>query len=506
MARTARRPCWTRAPHAPARPAANAPWASAAAGAPPATCTGTGTAANAPCSPDRRVPVRPARVPCRSSVATAASPATTTGTGPAASARRSGGSADGATRGLRCRHLSRLWARLPARVLLHAGALPDVRPVLAAARRRAPARAPVAGGTPAAPLYELRPRRARAARRPVPRLLCVSAPDRARATAGVGVALMDPPEGYVAVTCPVCGRGYQTLQAAPVPFCSVACADAVRLPATPPPEPPRLFRALAVVAPVKHTASRRTATARRLYASLVDAGLLRVGLVVAVHSPPDRAGVVAPVGPVGWPAAPAASVGGSAHRASGGASAALPATRTGAGPARSGPPLPVPARSAGSLRNPFAVAGAARATPTGTGLTVSDHRGCGSGRMASRPCRVCGRVFPPGYGFTAGRCRMCQMYWRRHGVERPPGPHPASSPRPCTHCGRLTTALVRRQCRRCYVYWQRHGVERPQDLRAPGSCQTCGRPVQSIHRGRCNACYQYWYRTGRERPAELWQR
>jgi hypothetical protein len=53
---------------------------------------------------------------------------------------------------------------------------------------------------------------------------------------------MDPPEGYVAVTCPACGRGYQTLEAAPVVFCSVACADSVRLPATPPPEPPPLFR------------------------------------------------------------------------------------------------------------------------------------------------------------------------------------------------------------------------------------------------------------------------
>ena len=55
---------------------------------------------------------------------------------------------------------------------------------------------------------------------------------------------MDPPEGYVAVTCPACGRGYQTLAAAPVPFCAVACADAAARPATPPPAPGHLFRAV----------------------------------------------------------------------------------------------------------------------------------------------------------------------------------------------------------------------------------------------------------------------
>jgi hypothetical protein len=55
---------------------------------------------------------------------------------------------------------------------------------------------------------------------------------------------MDLPDGYVALTCPVCGRGYQTLEAAPVPCCSVACADTMRLPATPSPAPPQLFRAV----------------------------------------------------------------------------------------------------------------------------------------------------------------------------------------------------------------------------------------------------------------------
>jgi hypothetical protein len=66
-----------------------------------------------------------------------------------------------------------------------------------------------------------------------------------RTPARTVAALMDPPEGYVAVTCPACGRGYQTLQAAPVLFCSVACADAAHRPATPPPAAvPQLLRAV----------------------------------------------------------------------------------------------------------------------------------------------------------------------------------------------------------------------------------------------------------------------
>jgi hypothetical protein len=55
---------------------------------------------------------------------------------------------------------------------------------------------------------------------------------------------MDPPEGYAAVLCPVCGQSYQTLRQAPVSYCSVACADTVRRPATPPVEPPHLVRAV----------------------------------------------------------------------------------------------------------------------------------------------------------------------------------------------------------------------------------------------------------------------
>src|SRR4051794_17025698 len=55
---------------------------------------------------------------------------------------------------------------------------------------------------------------------------------------------MDPPKGYIMVTCPRCGHGYQTLEAAPVAFCSVACADTAHRPATPPPKPSHLFRAV----------------------------------------------------------------------------------------------------------------------------------------------------------------------------------------------------------------------------------------------------------------------
>jgi hypothetical protein len=46
---------------------------------------------------------------------------------------------------------------------------------------------------------------------------------------------MNPPDGYVALACLVCGRIYQTRRATPAPFCSVACADATHRPATPVP-------------------------------------------------------------------------------------------------------------------------------------------------------------------------------------------------------------------------------------------------------------------------------
>ena len=85
--------------------------------------------------------------------------------------------------------------------------------------------------------------------------------------------------------------------------------------------------------------------------------------------------------------------------------------------------------------------------------------------MAARTCRVCGRAFPAGYWFAHGRCRMCQMYWRRHGAERPPAPSqfPATL-RPCTHCGQVTTRLIRERCPLCYEYQRRTGHERPPRL------------------------------------------
>ncbi len=102
---------------------------------------------------------------------------------------------------------------------------------------------------------------------------------------------------------------------------------------------------------------------------------------------------------------------------------------------------------------------------------------------------------------------MCAMYWRRHGVERPPQvPRGAATLRLCRRCGQPTAQPRRGWCNRCYQYWWRYHVERPLRPRPLRPCQTCGQLVQEFHRGRCNPCYQYWYRTGRERPPELWQR
>jgi hypothetical protein len=78
--------------------------------------------------------------------------------------------------------------------------------------------------------------------------------------------------------------------------------------------------------------------------------------------------------------------------------------------------------------------------------------------------------------------------------------------RRCTACGHVCALdhWRRGRCPRCNIYWWRHGVERPLGPPPPGPCQTCGRPSQPRIRSRCNACYLYWCRTGRERPPRLW--
>jgi hypothetical protein len=127
--------------------------------------------------------------------------------------------------------------------------------------------------------------------------------------------------------------------------------------------------------------------------------------------------------------------------------------------------------------------------------------------MATRTCRICGRVDPPGGCLPSGRCRMCHGYWRHHGVERLPGPpRPPATRRSCTHCGQVTWTPERGRCSACYHYWLRYGTDRPLGPRPLRPCQTCGQLVQQFHRGRCNACYQYWHRTGCERPPRLWAR
>ena len=133
--------------------------------------------------------------------------------------------------------------------------------------------------------------------------------------------------------------------------------------------------------------------------------------------------------------------------------------------------------------------------------------------MATRTCRVCGRVDPPGSRLTDGRCRMCYVYWRRHAVERPPGPPQIPAvPRVylCAHCGRPTRRLERGWCHACYMYWRRTGRERPPAplWRAPATprpCGICRQLTVMVTRGRCAACYSYWHRTGHERPAHLWE-
>jgi hypothetical protein len=128
--------------------------------------------------------------------------------------------------------------------------------------------------------------------------------------------------------------------------------------------------------------------------------------------------------------------------------------------------------------------------------------------MATRSCRICGRVCAPGMDRSYGRCQMCARYWRRHGADRPPLPsghlpQPGAQPRACSHCGRLAQRRVRGRCMACYQYWRTHGVERPLQPRLvvpPRPCTHCGQPTRRLVRGRCGACYRYWLRRGGVRP------
>src|SRR5690348_16310484 len=129
----------------------------------------------------------------------------------------------------------------PARAWIAPRPVQPLLPVLVPHRPRAAAHPAAASAGDSAPLHHLRATNAVAGPRAVPCLLSVPVCDRPRAPRALVAAVMDPPEGYIVVACPVCGHGYPTLQAAPAPFCSVACADAAHRLATPPPEPPHIF-------------------------------------------------------------------------------------------------------------------------------------------------------------------------------------------------------------------------------------------------------------------------
>ena len=109
------------------------------------------------------------------------------------------------------------------------------------------------------------------------------------------------------------------------------------------------------------------------------------------------------------------------------------------------------------------------------------------------------------------------MYWKRHGVERPPQPPrpraggwPPATLRPCTHCGQLTRTPNRGLCKRCYAYWLRTNrarplAPRPRAVLPPRQCSHCAQPTTRPRRGRCDPCYRYWRRNHVERPSALWQ-
>jgi hypothetical protein len=154
-------------------------------------------------------------------------------------------------------------------------------------------------------------------------------------------------------------------------------------------------------------------------------------------------------------------------------------TSTGAGPAMSAlgtwsarGHAHAPAPRVGSSRRASPATAATPATSTGTPTAASARpSGGGGASMATPTCRICGRAASSWPWSSHGRCPMCQMYWRRHGSERPPQPprprrggRPPAALRPCTHCGQLTLNPYRGLCKPCYYYWHRTGRERPPHL------------------------------------------
>lgn len=110
-----------------------------------------------------------------------------------------------------------------------------------------------------------------------------------------------------------------------------------------------------------------------------------------------------------------------------------------------------------------------------------------------------------------GRCRRCDTYYKRHGVERPKHPTNRGRYSACVNCGASKIKSDGR-CNACWVYFYKNGIERPRELWercrqkaiAPAWCKNCGHPdVYCLFR--CMNCYRYWRIHDKERPRYMWE-
>lgn len=106
-----------------------------------------------------------------------------------------------------------------------------------------------------------------------------------------------------------------------------------------------------------------------------------------------------------------------------------------------------------------------------------------------------------------GRCERCDIYFRRHRVERHPGllvrvarvSYPATCCNPA--CGNVVfKRLVKGRCFVCYGYWLRYDKDRAFDKlhedRPP--CVNCGVALVKgkVAHDRCLNCARYWSKHG----------
>jgi hypothetical protein len=89
-------------------------------------------------------------------------------------------------------------------------------------------------------------------------------------------------------------------------------------------------------------------------------------------------------------------------------------------------------------------------------------------------------------------CTTCHGLAHRGEKKPTRAPKPAQ---PCITCGQPARPMRRGRCKLCDAYWRDHGIERPESLwtvtRGDTICHECGREAPPLRRGLCSRCYDH---------------